>query len=400
MRSILRTLLPVILGFIALNGPAAQENVLFQYSHREGEQYRIVGVNRQEITLNGEYLGEAEVLTRVLITLQEDRQIHARYQVSEESDVGNEVFAVDREYDVTFRQEPSGEQIVSSASFVPQVQNVPRFPREGVGPGDSWDAPGLEVYDFREGLALDQPVRIPIQVNYEYLGGVEKEGRRYEEIRIRYNLFHRPRPGAPEAEEIRLITARFTQRLLWDLPAGRPAYYDEEYNLFIQLADGNRMEYRGTADGRVVDAPDLNRDRVREDIAQSILDLAIPDTTVRSDEDGVTIGLEDIRFAPDSAELLESELVKLEWVASILRRYPDRDVLITGHTALAGTAEGRQRLSEERAAAVGQFLLDQGVRTRDSLMYRGRGAEDPVATNDTPEGRRRNRRVEITILEN
>lgn len=400
MRCFRRALVTAGLGLLVAAGLGSLESVKLQFSHREGEQYRIVGVNRQEITLNGEYLGEAEVLTRVLITLKEDRTIHARYQVSEESEVGSEIFAVDREYDVTFRQEPTGRQIVSSLSFVPQVQSVPTFPDEPVTPGTTWAAPGIEVYDFREGLSVKEPVRIPINVEYEYLGTAEHEGRQYEEIAIRYNLFHRPRGGAPEAGEIRLITARFTQRLLWDAPAGRPVYYDERYNLFIQLVDGNRMEYRGRADGRVVDAPELNRDQVREDIEQSILDLRIPDATVKSDEAGVTIGLEDIRFEPDSAALMESELVKLEWVASILRRYPDRAVLITGHTALAGTPEGRQRLSEERAAAVGQYLIDQGVRTRDTLMYRGRGAEEPVADNATPEGRRRNRRVEITILEN
>ena len=81
-------------------------------------------------------------------------------------------------------------------------------------------------------------------------------------------------------------------------------------------------------------------------------------------------------------------------------QYPERDILITGYTALAGTEEGRQRLSEERAAAVGQYLLDLGARSRDHMVYRGMGAKDPIADNSTPEGMRKNRRVEITIMEN
>lgn len=397
----MRNVLIVLLWSVAAaSNLVAEESVLFRFSHRVGEQYRIVGVNRQNLFVDGIAVGEAEVLTRVLIALEDDRVVHARYQISEEADVGAELFATDHEYEVRFHQEPNGDQTVPSAAFVPQVQSVPTFPVEPIRPGERWSRPGMEVYDFREGIGIEQPLRVPINVHYEYAGPTDFEERGYQEVKMRYTLFHRPREGSPEADEIRLMTARFSQRLLWDAVADRPAYYDETYTLFIQFTDGTRMESRGTADGRVVDAPELDRESVRNDIAQAIIDLDLPDTTVRSDEEGVTIGLEDIRFAPDSAQLMDTEIEKLEWVASILREYPDRDVLITGHTALAGTPEGRQRLSEERAAAVGRYLIEQGVRTRDQLMYRGRGAGEPVASNDTFEGRRRNRRVEITIREN
>lgn len=378
----------------------ADEGVLLRFKHRPGEQYRIVGTNRQNVVVDGELVGTAEVLTRVQIEMLADREVRARYQVSEETARGGDLFQFDQEYSVTFHQDELGRQSVSRESFVPQVRDVPTLPPQPLLPGDTWTAPGIEVYDFRESLEIEQPVRIPVDVEYEFRGVVEFEGREYQEIGIRYNLFHRPLSREPESEEIRLMTARFSQQLLWDHVAGRPHYYEETYNLFVQFVDGTRIEYQGEADGRVTDAPDLDRDRVRDLIARAIIDENIADTTVRSDDEGVTIALEDIRFAPDSAELLDSELVKLDWVTTILEQYPDRDVLITGHTALAGTPEGRLRLSEERAAAVGAYLIAQGVRTRNQLMYRGRGAEDPVADNATFEGRRRNRRVEITIREN
>jgi outer membrane protein OmpA-like peptidoglycan-associated protein len=97
---------------------------------------------------------------------------------------------------------------------------------------------------------------------------------------------------------------------------------------------------------------------------------------------------------------VESEREKLRRIATILKKYPERDILITGHTALAGTQAGRQQLSEERAAAVGNFLIEEGVRNRERLLFRGMGARDPVADNSTEEGMRKNRRVEITIMEN
>lgn len=403
-----RVTLSVFLVLAAALTVPGQDQILFRFGFRPGEQYRIVGVNRQRLFVDGVEQGDAEILTRVLVAVGdtdtrggvEGADLNATYQVSEEAVQDDAPFSVDRDYRVSLWQDERGRQEVPSDSFVPQVRNIPVFPEEPVAPGATWSAPAVEVYDFREGIGIPSPVMIPVDVSYEYLGPREFEGERMEAIRVQYALFYRPAPSQPVAESIRLITARFSQELLWDAVAGRAHYYEEQYNLFIQTRDGARLEYRGEADGRVVDAPELDRRTVQESIEESIARDAIVDTSVRADEEGVTIAFENIQFAPDSAELMASETPKLEWLAGILAEYPDRDLLITGHTALAGTAEGRQILSEARASAVGQWLIDNGVRDRSQLRYRGLGAREPIAGNDTEAGRRRNRRVEITILEN
>jgi outer membrane protein OmpA-like peptidoglycan-associated protein len=114
----------------------------------------------------------------------------------------------------------------------------------------------------------------------------------------------------------------------------------------------------------------------------------------------VTISLERIQFPANSAVLRPSEQTKLDAVAKILEKYPSRDVLITGHTALFGTAAGRQELSLRRAQAVGDYLLSLGAKKQSQITVRGAGAADPIASNSTQAGRERNRRVDITILEN
>jgi outer membrane protein OmpA-like peptidoglycan-associated protein len=126
----------------------------------------------------------------------------------------------------------------------------------------------------------------------------------------------------------------------------------------------------------------------------------IPDVSVRVSEEGIVISLENIQFDPDSAVLRPGERPKLDRIAEILMKYPDRDILVGGHTALAGNAAGRLQLSLERAGAVADYLLGKKVRTPERVVIRGYGAERPVAGNNTEEGMRRNRRVEITILEN
>ncbi len=379
---------------------SAQEPVEFAYRYRAGEQYRIVGVNTQTVYLDGELIGDAEILTRIQLEIGADGEITARYLVSEESQGARQPFALDRQYSVTFTQDDLGRQTVPSDSFVPQVRDIPVFPGRPLSIGDTWTAPAAEVYDFRDGLGIENPVVIPIEASYEYIGPTQIDDIEYDEIAIRYNVFYRPPPGREEAEQIRLITARFRQTLYWDRIAGRANSYEESYTLFIQLRDGAQMEYRGRADGRVVGAPPLDRESLQREIEDSIDEEGIPDATVRSDDDGVTIAFENIRFQPDSTELVPGEMAKVEWLARILTRYPERDILITGHTALAGTEGGRQLLSEQRAETVGRLLIELGARTRERIVYRGMGAREPIDDNATEAGRRRNRRVEITILEN
>ena len=98
--------------------------------------------------------------------------------------------------------------------------------------------------------------------------------------------------------------------------------------------------------------------------------------------------------------MLPGERPKLDILAEILMRYPDRDILVEGHTALAGTPEGRDALSRERAQVVADFLFERNVRQPERVVIRGFGSERPIADNSTQEGMARNRRVEITILEN
>ncbi|MEX2443833.1 MAG: OmpA family protein [Alkalispirochaeta sp.] len=403
---ILLLLVPPVLT--AQSGTDGAEPITFRFGYREGEQYRIVGVNLQELSVNGTPQGEAEVLTRIRLQVGTPGQrndvsgapVTAEYRVSQEVEHGDEPFSVDRDYSVEVWQDVFGRQKVPSGSFVPQVRNVPVFLERELRPGDTWTAEAVEVYDFRDGMGIENPVAIPVTARYEYLGPREFEGETYQALRIQYALFYRPDPARPEAEHFRVMTARFDQELLWDNVAGRPHYYEETYDLFIRAADGTRLEYQGTADGRVEGAPALDRGSVQRDIEDLIDRDAIRDMSVRSDEEGVTISLENIQFAPDSAELLEQEIEKLQWVAEVLANYPDRDIVVSGHTAFAGTEAARQQLSEERARTVGEWLIDNGVRDRSELMYRGFGARRPLDSNETEAGRRRNRRVEITILEN
>jgi hypothetical protein len=86
----------------------------------------------------------------------------------------------------------------------------------------------------------------------------------------------------------------------------------------------------------------------------------------------------------------------LSKVATFLRSHPDRQVVIEGHTDSRGSDEYNQRLSRERADAVREYLVGNGV-TTSQISSRGYGEAYPVASNATEAGRLQNRRVDIVI---
>jgi outer membrane protein OmpA-like peptidoglycan-associated protein len=136
-----------------------------------------------------------------------------------------------------------------------------------------------------------------------------------------------------------------------------------------------------------------------DEIRKALEKEKVTDTTVGVGDKGVTITLENIQFPPDSDVLMPAERQKLTKIADIIRPI-ERDVLVVGHTARVGTEESCQILSEGRAKAVGEYLLSLGAKKATQMVFKGMGSREPIADNATEAGKRRNRRVEITILEN
>jgi outer membrane protein OmpA-like peptidoglycan-associated protein len=104
----------------------------------------------------------------------------------------------------------------------------------------------------------------------------------------------------------------------------------------------------------------------------------------------------DILFDLNSAALRPESRTTLNELAGNFAQYPDNRIVVEGHTDSSGTDAYNQRLSEQRASSVADYLIDRGVPNRNVIVY-GYGEARPKASNDTPEGRQLNRRVEIHI---
>lgn len=114
--------------------------------------------------------------------------------------------------------------------------------------------------------------------------------------------------------------------------------------------------------------------------------------------DNITLNMpSNITFAFNSANLDPKFDPVLDNVASTLTEYNQTIVEVAGHTDSIGSDAVNQRLSEQRAAAVGNYLMSKGL-MRDRFILTGVGKTRPIASNDTDAGRAQNRRVEITLV--
>ncbi|MBN7135234.1 cell envelope biogenesis protein OmpA [Lysobacter enzymogenes] len=147
----------------------------------------------------------------------------------------------------------------------------------------------------------------------------------------------------------------------------------------------------GLAGGAIGNYQDRQERALRERMAGTGVDV------VRQG-DNITLNMpSNITFAFNSANLDPKFDPVLDNVASTLTEYNQTIVEVAGHTDSIGSDAVNQRLSEQRAASVGNYLMSKGL-MRDRFILTGAGKTRPIASNDTEAGRAQNRRVEITLV--
>jgi outer membrane protein OmpA-like peptidoglycan-associated protein len=145
-------------------------------------------------------------------------------------------------------------------------------------------------------------------------------------------------------------------------------------------------------------------DQQRAEIAknQALLDeLKKRNIEARETSRGVAVNLPSVNFQFDSADLTPEGRDRINQIAGIIKKEaPDRRISVEGHASRESAAQEayNQRLSERRANTVADALESNGV-SNNRVSARGLGTRSPISSNDTEEGRRQNRRVEV-IIEN
>jgi outer membrane protein OmpA-like peptidoglycan-associated protein len=132
----------------------------------------------------------------------------------------------------------------------------------------------------------------------------------------------------------------------------------------------------------------------QEEIAR--LQQQIRDAETRETPRGIVLTMKDIVFEVDKAELNPGSQRTIAKIADFLKQHPDRAIVIEGFTDSTGSTGHNRQLSEARAEAVRNALVQQGIEG-ERITAQGFGEDYPVANNATPAGRQLNRRVEIVI---
>jgi outer membrane protein OmpA-like peptidoglycan-associated protein len=111
---------------------------------------------------------------------------------------------------------------------------------------------------------------------------------------------------------------------------------------------------------------------------------------------GLVANMSDVLFRSGSFELLPGARERLAKISGIVLAYPSLHVAVEGHTDSIGSDDYNQQLSEHRAQSVRDYLVQQGI-SNGAIEARGFGKTEPIASNDTAEGRQQNRRVELVL---
>jgi outer membrane protein OmpA-like peptidoglycan-associated protein len=135
-----------------------------------------------------------------------------------------------------------------------------------------------------------------------------------------------------------------------------------------------------------------DKDALRRDIQEQLNVILETRETAR----GLIVNISDVLFDTGSANLKAGAREKLARVAGVIASHPGLSIAVEGHTDSVGATDFNQRLSEQRAQAVHDYLVSAGVSQR-AVGTAGFGESQPVASNDSAAGRQQNRRVELVV---
>lgn len=131
------------------------------------------------------------------------------------------------------------------------------------------------------------------------------------------------------------------------------------------------------------------------------IEQTLPGAEVERVGEGIklVLGENSVRFDTNKSSLTATAKQNLDKLVNVFNEYPDTNIQIFGYTDSTGAVDYNLKLSEQRAQSVKDYLSSKGL-SASRFTTIGRGIEDPVATNETAEGRSQNRRVEFAITAN
>lgn len=203
-----------------------------------------------------------------------------------------------------------------------------------------------------------------------------------------------------EAEEARLLVATTSEEAQRAMEEKETAQAKEaESARAAQLSAEEADQARRLAESRASEAEFARREADLASQQVTSLTRQLENLQLRETESGVVVTLGDVLFASGEAQLVEGGRSSLEEVVDLLQTEPDKKIRVEGHTDSSGNSDANLLLSEQRAQAVREALISLGVAS-ERVSALGMGEDFPIASNEDEDGRARNRRVDVILLDN
>ena len=311
-----------------------------------------------------------------------------------EKNADESVFRQREKYPVDFLIEPNGKFIVDKKDYMPNLRHIPTFPAGDIKVNESWKANGeLVINNF------SRPFKLTFPVEYKFAKLVKQKGLDIAVIEYEYTINMNMMKNSLPSDFPVKIAGHNKGVIYWDVTNNRPSDMRDLYRIaFIfrgQNGSLSSAEFQMAIETLNNVFPDVKESDKEKDIEEMKKELP-QGVDVESEERGVVVTMGDILFDFDSYSIREDTREKLEKIAEIIKKkYPDREIIIEGHTDNIGKKDYNYKLSERRAKSVSEVLKPRIG--HDKFSFKGYGQDKPVADNSTREGRSKNRRVEIII---
>ena len=297
-----------------------------------------------------------------------------------------------------FKIDEQGSMTMFEDNGYPSFRSFPSFPKKEISRGDSWEAKAERAVDpTGEGIIT----RMPIYIQYTYTNDQIFNEREVYVLKALWATRYGYGTGTSYQDfdgdrNLKSATGKHEATLYVDKLTGAALLIRDNVDESFTYNDGRKIAYKGTI-SLFTDYPS----GVEEDVILPAINRLIAESDIEYEktDSGYMLIIRDLQFVANKAELLPDEKNRLDQIATLLKKVPKNQILIEGHTARVGDESDEMQLSIDRAHTIVSEMTSRGL-SKGKFITKGSGGTKPVADNDTPEGRARNRRVEITILTN
>jgi outer membrane protein OmpA-like peptidoglycan-associated protein len=352
------------------------------------------------------YMAESETKeekNKIVLHVKEKRDNQSRltgsFYTYSRTPIGTGNFRQDETFYSDFNISDLGTYTVPDNFVMPNLRSMPSFPDYAVSAGQSWKATAQETMDFGK-----VKLRIPLSIDYTYSEQKEikdKDNRKriLDRIDFGYDYSYSLTPEEKRLTGFSRIVAKSKDAVFFERAEGIPLFDRKNIVYIFIMTDGTFRKFEYQIDtkyrkirhtenqDKALIAAEINKDLKKED-----------SLSAHESSDGIVLNMDDILFKTGSANLTENAKNTVGKIAEILKKHPEREIRIQGHTDSRGSDEANMTLSENRARAVLNALRDSHGIEQSRLSFKGFGKTNPVAPNTTEEGRSKNRRVEVIIV--